>query len=133
MNHAFAKAFVAIMTLWTFMFQRSLYGTRNERTSITVIQAIFALYKGYTLLHGIVLMCYAVMESLSDGVVIVLLHGVREECASWQFTHSEVAHLGQYLIDRQDKWDGEMFVVNDYMVFIFQCPCYLCYCRMEFL
>ena len=69
-------------------------------------------------MQGVVLMCDAVMKHFAHGIVIVLLHHIREHRAARHLAHRQVMHLGKYLVNCQDERCSEVFIVNYIFVFI---------------
>ena len=98
--------------------QSFLQGSRNKAAAISIIQESGILHQIDSLLQGIVLMCDAVMKHFTHGVVIVLLHYFREHCSTWHFAHRQVMHFGKYLVNSQDEWCCEVFIVNHILMFV---------------
>ena len=67
------------MRLRFFVPQNILQGTRDERASIGIIQISWILHEIDALLKSVVLMGNTIMKSLTDGIVVILLHRVGEK------------------------------------------------------
>ena len=58
-------------------------------------------------------MCNGIMQSLTDTVVVVLLHRIWEQSSSWQLAHSQIADFTKNLIHCQYEWSREMLIINN--------------------
>ena len=125
MYHSFTKAFIAVVQLRTLMFKGFFYGARNEGAAITIIKFPGTLHKDNTLLQCVVLMSDGIMQSLTNGIVVILLHCVGKQGSPWQFTHCFIAYLCQNLVNGQQEGDGEMLIVVNNVFLVLQCPCNL--------
>ncbi len=54
-----------------------------------------------------------IMQSLTDAVVVILLHRIREQSSSWQLAHGQIADFTKNLIHCQYEWSREMLVINN--------------------
>ena len=72
------------------------------------------------------------MQCLTNGVVIVLLHCLREQCSSRQFSHCKIVYLTQYLINSKDKRDSKMLVIYNILMLVSQSPSNFRYGRAKF-
>ena len=81
------------MCLRFFIPQSILQSARNERASIGIVQVAWIFYKVNALLKSVVLMGYTVMKSLTNGIVVILLHRVGEKCTSKHLTQCEMLYL----------------------------------------
>ena len=117
-HHRIAKTLIAVVTLWPMRSKSFLHSARDETASVGIIQKSWILHKIDSLLQGIILMCDTVMKHFAHGIVIVLLHHIWEHCAAGHFTHCQVMYFGKYLVNCQDEWSREVFIVNNIFMFI---------------
>ena len=92
-NHSPTQAFIAEMHLRFFVSQSILQSAWNECASIGVIQITRIFNKVDALLKSIVLMGNTVMQCLTNGIVIILLHRIWEKRSSWHLTQCQILNL----------------------------------------
>ena len=81
------------MCLRLFVPQNILQSARNECASVGIKQVAWIFYKVDALLKGVVLMGNSIMKSLTNGIVVILLHRVGEKCTSRHFTQCQILNL----------------------------------------
>ena len=91
--HSPTKTFITEMRLRLFVPQSVLQSARNECASVGIIQVARIFYKVDALLKSVVLMRNTIMKSLTNGVVVILLHRVGEKCTSRHLTQSQILYL----------------------------------------
>ena len=91
----------------------------------------WVLHKVDTLLKRIVLMSDAVMKSLTNSVVIILLHRIREKRSARHFSKCQIFNLRENFIHRQYEWNCEVFIVYHILFCVSSCPSHLCNGRVE--
>ena len=131
-DHRIAEAFIAVVSLWSMCSKSLLHCAWNEAASVGIIQESRILHKVDSLLQGIILMGYTIVQNLAHRVVVVLLHHVGEESSPGHLTHSQVANLCQNLIYRQDEWSGKVFIIHHILLLITKRPCHTHNGRTEF-
>ena len=92
-NHSPTKTFITKMRLRFFVLQSILQSTGNECSCIGIIQVAWIFYKVDTLLKSIVLMSNTVVECLTNGVIVILLHRVGKKRTSRHLTQCQVFYL----------------------------------------
>ena len=91
--HSSAKTFIAEMRLRLFVPQSVFQSAWNECASVGIIQVARIPHEVDAMLKRIVLMSNTVMKSLTNGVVIIQLHSVREKRSSWHLTQCQILNL----------------------------------------
>lgn len=92
-HHSPAQTFIAEMRLRFFVLQSIFQSARNKCACIGIIQIAWIFYKIDALLKRVVLMGNTVVECLTNGVVVILLHRVWEKRTSWHLTQRQVLYL----------------------------------------
>ena len=92
-NHSPTQTLITEMRLRFFVLQNFLQSARDECASVGVIQITRIFNKVDTLLKSVVLMGNSVVECLTNGVIVILLHRVGEKRTSRHLTQCQILYL----------------------------------------
>ena len=119
------------MRLRFFVSQSILQSAWNKCASVGIIQVAWILYKVNALLKSVVLMGNTVMKSLTNRIIIILLHRIWKKSTSRHFTKCQIFNLWKNLVHRQYEWNCEVLIIYHIRIFITTRPRYLCYSRTQ--